>query len=763
MNMSINSSWIPVPVVILTLALPAIAQDDVILNPGTLYGSVSLIGYEITSVTVRSIDTNKEYSATVTVDAPGGASSIDYVLTVEGDRDYYVIADVVVLAPETTRAVFPVTGPVSVPIGDNVFYDLSMRPAIISGAISTGSDSDTIEGYNIVAYITSPEFGDYLYSSWAYASGLSVPGDTGCTYTLLLAPGAEFSYVRAFIDIDGLRYTFMDYDVIAPAAGVTVTRDYTINVSGATISGTAILQGIDVTYAYVHGVAGSPTRYVNPVINDISTGQYTCDVDAGSWRLQPIFYFNLPDPLSSLDGRLVAPLSPAMDISPGDQLTDLDFIVDPGFIPGTLRLWGANTDIRSAYVEAYTPVSGYAGSDVDPDTGEFMFVCSPGDWQVDYFQRLYFDYPDDSDPSLFSDVWQYHYDTSDQTAVASGQTTPSVELTYGTITVRRYFYVAGGGTLSSPHIRAIRHDQPYSQAEGTGSSLPTTEGQAIVTLLLPGTYTIEAFAEVNGSDTEFGNVEVTVDEGDVVVIGGTECPTVKVTNPTNNQTIYSNKVTVEGTATDDVGVASIKINGEDVAFASTGNPDDPEEVGFSHDIILSSCGENTITVIVTDEDQSEPTVLTMTVIRDCGPDAIECPVDIKPRSCPNPFNVESRGVLPIAIVGTDEFDVTHVDLATVQLMLVDPVRGAYEDVCTAYLPLVGKASQYDCTEEGPDGCMDLTLKFDCQVVAEALEMIGGPLTDGEEVLVTLTGNLLPEYGGTPIQGEDVIRIIKKGE
>ncbi|MHC4356854.1 MAG: hypothetical protein ACYS0H_29495, partial [Planctomycetota bacterium] len=102
---------------------------------------------------------------------------------------------------------------------------------------------------------------------------------------------------------------------------------------------------------------------------------------------------------------------------------------------------------------------------------------------------------------------------------------------------------------------------------------------------------------------------------------------------------------------------------------------------------------------------------------------IDVALDVKPTSCPNPLNVGSKGMLPIAIVGTEDFDVTQVDLATVQLMLVDPARGAYEDVCTVYLPLSGKASQYDCTEEGPDGFMDLTLKFDCQVIAEALEVI----------------------------------------
>jgi hypothetical protein len=136
-------------------------------------------------------------------------------------------------------------------------------------------------------------------------------------------------------------------------------------------------------------------------------------------------------------------------------------------------------------------------------------------------------------------------------------------------------------------------------------------------------------------------------------------------------------------------------------------------------------------------------------------------IDIKPCGCPNPLNVNSKGVLPVAIVGTEDLNVTHIDTATVQLMLVDPLRWAYEDACTAYYPLVSKASQYDCTEEGPDGFTDMTLKFDTQLIAQALDLIGGPLTNGEEILVILTGNLLPEYGGTPIQGEDVIRIIKK--
>ncbi|MHC4306065.1 MAG: hypothetical protein ACYTFF_18495, partial [Planctomycetota bacterium] len=43
-------------------------------------------------------------------------------------------------------------------------------------------------------------------------------------------------------------------------------------------------------------------------------------------------------------------------------------------------------------------------------------------------------------------------------------------------------------------------------------------------------------------------------------------------------------------------------------------------------------------------------------------------LDIKPGSCPNSFNRKSNGVLPVALVGTDEFNVMDVDLGSVLLV-----------------------------------------------------------------------------------------------
>ena len=128
-------------------------------------------------------------------------------------------------------------------------------------------------------------------------------------------------------------------------------------------------------------------------------------------------------------------------------------------------------------------------------------------------------------------------------------------------------------------------------------------------------------------------------------------------------------------------------------------------------------------------------------------------LDIKPQSCPNPFNMGSKGVLPVAILGTEDFDVMEVDPATVLLEGVAPLRYNFEDVST---PVESGADTCECTTEGPDGYMDMTLKFDRQAIASAL----GTVQDGEMRVLTITGMT---YDSIPIQGEDCIRIIDKGK
>lgn len=135
-------------------------------------------------------------------------------------------------------------------------------------------------------------------------------------------------------------------------------------------------------------------------------------------------------------------------------------------------------------------------------------------------------------------------------------------------------------------------------------------------------------------------------------------------------------------------------------------------------------------------------------------------LDIKPQGCRNPLSTKSRGFLSVAILGTSDFDVTRVDPTSVRLMGVGPRGSSLEDVATPFEPFIGRQAASDCTDQGPDGFLDLAMKFDQRAVLRALEgALGRPVQVGEVLDLRLTGNLKTEFGGTRIYGEDVVVIV----
>jgi hypothetical protein len=134
-------------------------------------------------------------------------------------------------------------------------------------------------------------------------------------------------------------------------------------------------------------------------------------------------------------------------------------------------------------------------------------------------------------------------------------------------------------------------------------------------------------------------------------------------------------------------------------------------------------------------------------------------VDIKPGSCPNPLNKKSEGLLPVAILGTKDFDVTAIDPSSIKLSrdpvscFAEPIRWSYEDVATPF-----DGERCDCHDHDGDGYLDLTLKFDIQELVSCLALES--LVAGQPVPLTLTGNLTEEHSNTPIEGQDCILILK---
>ncbi len=131
--------------------------------------------------------------------------------------------------------------------------------------------------------------------------------------------------------------------------------------------------------------------------------------------------------------------------------------------------------------------------------------------------------------------------------------------------------------------------------------------------------------------------------------------------------------------------------------------------------------------------------------------ALEVPVDLKPGSCPNAFRIGSSGLVPVAVLGTEAFDVATVDAATLRFAGVAPARVSVEDVSAPFAG--GRESCASCTTSGPDGYLDLVLHVDRRELAAAL----GDPGDGACLVLEVRGNLLPAFGGGPIRGLDVLR------
>ena len=138
------------------------------------------------------------------------------------------------------------------------------------------------------------------------------------------------------------------------------------------------------------------------------------------------------------------------------------------------------------------------------------------------------------------------------------------------------------------------------------------------------------------------------------------------------------------------------------------------------------------------------------------------PIDIKPGSCPNPFELGSNGVLPVAILGTESLDVTEIDPATVTLAGVPALRSSLEDVSTPVTDdnREGEGCE-DCTTAGADGALDLTLKFDRQAIAAAILAMDPVPADRDCVELELVATKLES--GDEVTGSDVIRVQSKSK
>jgi hypothetical protein len=154
--------------------------------------------------------------------------------------------------------------------------------------------------------------------------------------------------------------------------------------------------------------------------------------------------------------------------------------------------------------------------------------------------------------------------------------------------------------------------------------------------------------------------------------------------------------------------------------------------------------------------------------------ALSVAVDVKPGGCPNAYNRAGRGVLPVAVVGTESLEVAQIDLSSVRLCLPgedpdDPDAaclapregppGPHSVVDDVASPFAGDPEGSECACHGleGDGTPDLLLKFGTDDLVAALAL--DELSDGDLVPLVVSGALLD---GTPFEGSDCVRLVPPG-
>jgi hypothetical protein len=138
---------------------------------------------------------------------------------------------------------------------------------------------------------------------------------------------------------------------------------------------------------------------------------------------------------------------------------------------------------------------------------------------------------------------------------------------------------------------------------------------------------------------------------------------------------------------------------------------------------------------------------TFGVTIDTGPTEIEVTMNVNPPSCSGTsINMKSKGVTPVVIAGSEDFDMTMIDTASIQLHGVAPVRSAIEDVTY-------------CNNSGSYGYWDLTLKFDTKDLVDAMEASalaeGLTLENDDLPVLHLTGSLLD---GTTLYADEPVSV-----
>lgn len=114
------------------------------------------------------------------------------------------------------------------------------------------------------------------------------------------------------------------------------------------------------------------------------------------------------------------------------------------------------------------------------------------------------------------------------------------------------------------------------------------------------------------------------------------------------------------------------------------------------------------------------------------------PLDVLPGQCPNTYDRNSNALLPIAILGNFDFDVTRVQWNSIRLYGLDctggPIHAHSCQLADVATPFVG--SGCGCHDLNGDGRLDLVARFNRNQLNHALGLCNLPSGTAVQIIVT---------------------------
>lgn len=579
-------------------------------------------------------------------------------------------------------------------------------------------------------------------------------------YRFPVLPGTDYR-VDPTIQLVGISSSIRPPDVFVDcAAGDTVVVDFTVEtpeISGS-IFGAVQLSGHHAIDRY-EVFASGPTfgfQSLGPPFDADGSASYAIDtLQDGTYFITAQARLNSFDdffsfPIPAWDGSF--PFGPNRPEIVGGAAVEVNAFAQQAFIDGTLVVRGSadlgDVSFASANASGAFDTPSWGGSSFDrinTATGAIDLVVSEGSWAVNRLSISFF--RPQGDPDSFLSQSSSFFDLTLSTPLpvaAGGSASRDFDLPLGSVTVN--LTVAGGGVLSNPQLDSglcRELDPATGELLRTWSFFSRSSGQidvptGQVTFLAPrGTCTFRARAFVNGSLTTFGELEVEVTPGvdQTVDIGGPSL-TLDLAPGQCFDLAVGGDLTVSGTASDDVAVDTVAVNGYPATTASTNNPSDPAEVSWTVDVPIFAKGPLELVTVATDTAGKTATD-TRTVFIDSGPPALSF--------TPADGTVVSLPTTSVLVEGTtsDDAGVDSVTVDGAPVALYDQGGGVFGFSADVFLDTCGSypcettitVVSTDISEKSTTVSHRVTLIDNQPPIADA----GGPYAVDEGGTVTVVG------------------------